>query len=383
MTFGIPTVRRSKAYYVIKTVKSLLDHMLPSEKNEIVIVLFVADQDEMFIQKVINDTKRNFPQEVSDGIIQVVLPDKSYYPNLNILPRMFGEKIERVKWRSKQCLDYSYLYYYSKNLAEYFVQLEDDIIAVDGFIGKMKEFIKKNENKKWSVLEFGARGFIGMTYKSENLESLSKFVRYFFWTMPVDMLFRVYNDVYLHKNSKDFQIKPPVFKHIGKFSSLKGQVRKLEDINGNDSNVIGRRRYQSPEGNPSAKIISTLTEFYLQNLLENPYGKSGIMWTKKPKGGDTIDILFLKQQDINRIVFASGTKENKDTFYKTILYVSNSKEGENCVNYRLVGQFEKDIVDHKFTSTQKSIWCVRLKLQAVKAARGTPDWIFLEEIAIL
>ena len=370
-------MKRNKAYYVINTVKSLLDHMLPSEKSEVVVVVFIADQDQMFIQKVIGDISRNFSQEVSDGIIQVIAPDKSYYPNLNNLPRMFGDKIERVKWRSKQSLDYSYLYYYSKNLAEYFVQLEDDIIAVDGFIGKMKEFIKKNENKKWSVLEFGKTGFIGMTYKSENLESLSKFVNFFFWIMPVDWLFRVYNDIYLHKNSNDFRIKPPVFKHIGKFSSLKGQIRKL------DVDVKGRRRFQSPKGNPSARITSTMNEFYFQNGVENPYGKTDIMWAEKPKNGDNIDILFSKEQNINRIVFASGTKEKKDKFYKTKLYVSNSKEGENCMNYQLVGEFEKDIVDHKFTSTQELVWCVRLELKEVTTVKGKPDWLFLEEIAIL
>ena len=128
--------------------------MLPSEKKEIVIVIFVADQDQTFIQKVIDDTNQNFKHEVLNGVIQVVVPDKKFYPNMNNLPRMFGDKTERVKWRSKQCLDYSYLYYYSRNLSEYFVQLEDDIIAVDGYIAKMKEFMKKNENKKWSVLEF-------------------------------------------------------------------------------------------------------------------------------------------------------------------------------------------------------------------------------------
>ena len=147
----------------MKTVKSLLDNMLPSEKKEVLIVIFVADQDPMFFQKVIKNTNENFPQEVSSGVIQVIVPDKQFYPNLDNLPRTYGDKIERVKWRSKQSLDYSYLYYYSRNLAEYFVQLEDDIIAVDGCIAKIKKFIKKNENKKWSVLEFGARGFIGMT----------------------------------------------------------------------------------------------------------------------------------------------------------------------------------------------------------------------------
>ena len=345
--------------------------MLPSEKEEVVIIIFIADQDEAFIEKVIKDTKQNFPQELSDGLVQVVVPDKNYYPpNLNNLPRLFGDKMERVKWRSKQCLDYSYLYYYSRNLAEYFVQLEDDIIAVDGYIVKMKGFIEKNQNKKWSVLELGARGFIGMTYKSKHLESLSRFVRFFFWTMPVDFLFRVYNDIYLHKNPNEYRISPPVFKHIGRFSSLKGQIRNLDDIKA------------STKGNSAAKLSTSLKDFYQKNEFENPYTKTGVMWATKPKNGDTIDIVFSNRQHVKRIVFASGI-DYKDVFYKTKLYVSSSKEEDSCVNYQLVGNFEEDIVDHSFTSNHESIWCVRLELDVVQKIKEFSDWIYIEEIAIL
>ena len=89
--------------------------MKPSERKDVIIVIFVADLNESFLKKIVQDVQEKFPNEVRSGIIQVVAPDKSYYPkNLDNLPRLFGDKQDRVRWRSKQCLDYSYLYYYCK-----------------------------------------------------------------------------------------------------------------------------------------------------------------------------------------------------------------------------------------------------------------------------
>ena len=41
--FGIPTVSRKKAYYVVKTIESLLQNMNEKEQNDAVIVVMVAD----------------------------------------------------------------------------------------------------------------------------------------------------------------------------------------------------------------------------------------------------------------------------------------------------------------------------------------------------
>ncbi|XP_066917633.1 alpha-1,3-mannosyl-glycoprotein 4-beta-N-acetylglucosaminyltransferase B-like [Clytia hemisphaerica] len=385
VVFGIPTVKRSKAYYVIQTVSSLLKHMKTSERKNVVIVIFVADLDDSFLRKVVKDVRDNFPVEVKDGIIQVVAPDKAYYPkNLDNLPRLFGDEQYRVRWRSKQCLDYSYLYYYCKDMAQYFVQLEDDIIAVDDYMGKMREFITKNEKLRWSVLEFGARGFIGMTYRGEHLESFAKFVRYFHWTMPVDLLFRVYNDIYLYKNPKNFRIKKPVFLHVGKFSSLDGQVRKLEDLQ--DIPIVGRRQFQSVKGNPVAEIESDLSGFYKSNKLENPYSSKGVMWATKPKDGDTLTIMFNSPQKIKRIFISSGMDgHKKDCFHETKLYISQMKGNANskCGKFELVKFYKEAIVDITFDEPKKNVRCVKLELTAVQKTKGIPNWLIIEEIAIL
>ncbi|XP_066917672.1 alpha-1,3-mannosyl-glycoprotein 4-beta-N-acetylglucosaminyltransferase B-like [Clytia hemisphaerica] len=385
VVFGIPTVKRSKAYYVIQTVSSLLKHMNILEKKNVVIVIFVADLDEGFLRKVVKDVRENFPGEVKNGIIQVVAPDKAYYPkNLDNLPRLFGDKQDRVRWRSKQCLDYSYLYYYCKDMAQYFVQLEDDVIAVDDFMQKMRQFITKNEKLRWSVLELGARGFIGMTYRGEHLESLAKFVRYFFWTMPVDLLFRVYNDIYLYENPKNFRIKKPVFLHVGKFSSLNGQVRKLEDLK--DIPIVGRRQFQSVKGNPVAEIESDLSGFYKSNVLENPYSSKGVMWATKPKDGDTLTIMFNSPQKIKSIFISSGMDgHEKDSFYETKLYISQmrGKANSKCGKFELVKFYKEAIIDITFDEPKENVRCVKLELTTVQKTKGISNWLIIEEIAIL
>ena len=359
--------------------------MKPSERKDVIIVIFVADLNESFLKKIVQDVQEKFPNEVRSGIIQVVAPDKSYYPkNLDNLPRLFGDKQDRVRWRSKQCLDYSYLYYYCKDMAQYFVQLEDDVIAIDDFMQKMRNFITKNEKRRWSVLEFGARGFIGMTYRGEHLESLAKFVRYFFWTMPVDLLFRVYNDIYLYKNPKTFRIKEPLFLHIGKFSSLDGQERKLEDLK--DVPLVGRRRFQSGKGNPEAVIQSDLSEFYQNNFLENPYSNKGVMWTTKPHDGDTLTITFNSPQKVKRIVISSGMAgHEKDSFYETKLYISKAKQFANskCENFDLVKFYKEPLVDFTFDQLKGNVRCIKLELSTVQKTKGIPNWLIIEEIAIL
>ena len=221
--FGIPTVQRKKAYYIIDTVESLIANMTTTQMNDILIIILITEPDNKeYLQQITSDVERNFPNAVDDGTLRVIVSNPSFYPNLDSLPRLYGDKPERVKWRSKQALDYAFLYYYAANSGEYFVQLEDDVIAVDNYFEKMKLHIDIYDGDKWSVLEFGARGFIGMTYRNRDLPVLAKFVRFFYWTMPVDWLFRAFNDIALYGNSKEFKLVPPLFKHVGMVSSLHG-----------------------------------------------------------------------------------------------------------------------------------------------------------------
>ena len=388
VVFGIPTVKRSHAYYLMDTLRSLMSRTSAAvkERKEILIVIFVADLRKDYLKQVTMDVNSEYEKEVQSGLIQVIVPNQSFYPNMFQLPQLYGDSQKRVYWRSKQSLDYSFLYYYCKDLGQYFVQLEDDILATNKYYERMRVFIKKNEHKEWSVLEFGSQGFIGMTYRTEHLKTLSKFIRFFFWTRPVDWLFRDYNQIYLNGNPSNFRIKPPVFLHAGKFSSLDGQVRKLEKGAKSAQKeqltyLQGQRRYQSKEGNPLAQITSNIDQVYGSNRLRNPYGPKGVFWAKAVHNNDNITIQFNEAQNISQIVFVSGPDRFKnDRFYNTRLLVSYTQPSiEGCGDFESLEAFGTRIVKHKIEDhIKRPIWCVRLMLEKVIEKR----WLMVEEIAI-
>lgn len=95
--------------------------------------------------------------------MDVISPPASYYPDLDNLRQTLGDPIERVRWRTKQNLDFAFLMMYAQPKGTFYVQLEDDILAKKNFVSIMKNFaLQKIANKEpWFVLEFCQLGFIG------------------------------------------------------------------------------------------------------------------------------------------------------------------------------------------------------------------------------
>lgn len=84
-----------------------------------------------------------------------------------------GDPLERVRWRSKQNLDFAFLMSYCQPKGTFYVQLEDDILAKPYYISEMKKFaLDKTANKEpWFVLDFCQLGFIGT--RPINLKNIS------------------------------------------------------------------------------------------------------------------------------------------------------------------------------------------------------------------
>lgn len=101
-----------------------------------------------------------------------------------------GDSIERVKWRTKQNLDFVFLMTYAQPKGTFYVQLEDDILAKHNFITTMKNYAIEITAKKqnWFVLDFCQLGFIGKMFKSAELPWAITFFQMFYNDKPVDWL---------------------------------------------------------------------------------------------------------------------------------------------------------------------------------------------------
>lgn len=163
IVLGVPTVKRDKQSYLLSTLDNMIRSMDEDEQNDTMIVVFIGETDTEYVQLVAKQIEVRFTTYVENGLIEVLSPPASYYPNMDKLRITLGDSPERVKWRSKQNLDYAFLMAYSQPKGTFYVQLEDDLLVKRNFITIMKKFAMNETQKKdpWFLLDFCQLGFIG------------------------------------------------------------------------------------------------------------------------------------------------------------------------------------------------------------------------------
>ncbi|XP_018572245.1 alpha-1,3-mannosyl-glycoprotein 4-beta-N-acetylglucosaminyltransferase B [Anoplophora glabripennis] len=355
VVMGVPTVKREKQSYLLDTLQNLIEGMTAEEANDSLIVVFVAETDLEYVLQVAKEIEMRFPIQVDSGLIEVVSPSPAYYPNFDKLRITLGDSPERVRWRSKQNLDFAFLMSYSQPKGTFYVQLEDDILARPSYVTEMKKFaIEKIARKEpWFVLDFCQLGFIGKMFKSAELPWLIQFFQMFYNDKPVDWLLDhlIYTKICNWEKNNDnckrdkakmwIHYKPSLFQHIGTHSSLKGKVQKLKD------KQFGKVALFFPHSNPEAEIVSGI-KHYKQYTLERAYLGETFFWGLLPQPGDQLVFKFATPITIKRFYFKSGNAEHpSDKFYNTtveVLPVESNQYG-NSLNvtsdgYIVVGKFD-------------------------------------------
>ena len=198
IVIGIPTIKREKTSYLLETIKSLLDAMNELEKSDALIVVMIAEIDDAaFVQKTIELITKAYKYEINSGLLDIIVPPVEFYPNLNQLSpdKVFNDSSERVRWRTKQNYDFSYLMTYAQKRGGYYLQLEDDVVSKSGFFTIVKQFIQSQKRNEWMMIEFSQLGFIGKLFKSRDLPMFVNFFLMFASDKPVDWLFESVFDV--------------------------------------------------------------------------------------------------------------------------------------------------------------------------------------------
>ncbi|XP_055379355.1 alpha-1,3-mannosyl-glycoprotein 4-beta-N-acetylglucosaminyltransferase B isoform X2 [Condylostylus longicornis] len=340
IVLGVPTVKRDKQSYLMSTLQNLISNMDETEQNETLIIVYIGETDMDYVSLTAKQIEVRFAPFVEQGLIEVISPSPSYYPNFDKLRITLNDPLERVKWRSKQNLDFSFLMAYAQPKGTFYVQLEDDILAKKGFISIMKKFaIEKTSNKKtpWMVLDFCQLGFIGKMFKSAELHWLITFFQMFYNDKPVDWLLESLIDTKVcnvekdHKHCKQekakywLHIKPSLFQHIGTTSSLKGKVQKLKD------KQFGKIPSYYPHDNPPA-ILKTGIAPYKNFHLKRAYKGETYFWGLLPQPGDLVEFIFNHPINLKSYLFRSGNVEHpSDRFYNTTVEILPDSLNENSL----------------------------------------------------
>ncbi|XP_078583872.1 alpha-1,6-mannosyl-glycoprotein 4-beta-N-acetylglucosaminyltransferase-like [Branchiostoma floridae x Branchiostoma japonicum] len=383
LTIGIPTVKRDKdSLYLGTTIDSLIENTAEADRRQVIIVIFLADFDSYYNKMLSQELYKNYSRHLEDGFMQVVQAPISFYPQLEGLKQNFNDSQDRVKWRSKQCVDYAFLFSYCRDLSEFYLQLEDDVVSSENYLTTIRDYIN-GQTSAWSMLEFSELGFIGKLLRSSDLQRLADFLLLFYEEMPNDFLIRHFLKLLPHRET--FVRRPSLFQHIGKHSSLIGKEQNLVDA----FYVASLKRRYNDSNNPPAVVSTDMSAFgeYKPQLAYS--SEPGYFWVEAPKVGQAFFVLFEKRAALSRIVVETGSEEHpKDILEQGTLEVStkllppavnqSADATPNCADYTKIGNF----LNGRFEMSTQGGEPVPVKCLKVTVTGDQKMWILVREIAV-
>ncbi|XP_033751922.1 alpha-1,6-mannosyl-glycoprotein 4-beta-N-acetylglucosaminyltransferase-like isoform X2 [Pecten maximus] len=384
LTIGIPSVHRDGVDYLEDTLNSLVKSTQVKERKEVIILIFLADQHHDVVTNRAKKLYDSYKEHVDSGFIQIAHPDHQYYPDFSKLDRNFNDSATRVAWRSKQNIDYAYMFLYSKNLSQYYMQLEDDVLTAKSYLSQVKRFVKSRPPKiKWFCIQFSHLGFIGKMFQAADLQSIGEFLLMFYSEQPGDLLINYMKRI--KTQFKDILMKPSLFQHRGVISSLKDKKQFLVDKSFRDRTGNDRKKFY--QKNPPADIFTSI-EVYDNLKPEFAYDLSNkYFWGLSPNLGDYYRISFHKPVNISRVYVHSGYPKNpKDILYNAALKISRVNNSshvtqEACDNREMFGTFTRtgdfDTKAQNITMPIYNVGCISIEL-----TKAQKEWLIIREISI-
>lgn len=303
-------------------------------------------------------------------IEQIVYVTRRSHPGLK---RNFNDAPERVAFRSKQNLDYSFLIQFCAGLSQYYLQLEDDVSASKSFLSKIRAHIAEQEAKRvnWVMLEFSTLGYIGKLYKSVHLALLSRFLFLFYQEMPCDWLMPLFRTVMTQKDA--IYLKPSLFQHIGTFSSFGGTYNHLKDKDFEEGFY----------NNPLATVYSDMS-IYKRHLPKLAWeAGDGFFWGQSPKKGNYLTVVFSAPTLLTGIVIETGSG-GKDILESAQVEIGQhtikTDNGEgSCEEFQSVGglvngRFEIENLEKTHSSASS---CLRILV-----TNEQDEWVVISKIRV-
>ncbi|NXN17105.1 MGT4C acetylglucosaminyltransferase, partial [Indicator maculatus] len=375
LTIGLSSVKRKKGNYLLETIKSIFEQSSYEELKEIAVVVQLADFDAAWCAGMAQGIAQRFAHHIIAGRLLVIHVPEEHYPALEGLKRNYNDPAERVKFRSKQNVDYAFLLNFCANLSDYYVMLEDDVRCARNFLTAVKKVIASREGSYWVTLEFSKLGYIGKLYHSHDLPRLAHFLLMFYQEMPCDWLLIHFRGLLAQKEVIRF--KPSLFQHMGYYSSYKGAENKLKDDD------FEEESFDLPD-NPPARLHTNINVFEHYEASRAYSAGDEYFWGKAPATGDFYGVVFEKPTRISRIKVVTGTEDRQnDILHHGALEVGEklvgSKKGRQCSTYLRLGEFsggrfEVTEVEHKVLF---EVSCMRILV-----TKSQKEWLIIRSISI-
>ena len=379
LAIGIASVARpSGTSYLLQTTQSLLNNTSERDKNNIQIVIFLADLHETPKSTMREELSRTFGKYIKQGLLTVIETYPEYYPELNNIKEKFHDSASRRMWRSKENVDNAFVMCYCKDFSRYYIHLEDDVKSSPSFLPKLEDLINEQPSTHWPMLDVAVKGSIAKMFQSHDLENAAAFFYLMYDEMPLDWLM----DHWRRIKDKESYNKPlaSLFEHTGVKSTL-----AEKGPHGSDAlePFFDAYDHKYKGHNPPATVTSSISSF--QGKPQDAYNKGGgYFWAGSSQKDDYILITFHKPTSVQKVFVDTGSHSaSSDLLHFGILQASfeSTEEGEmsdganSCGNFHTIGSFDDGRAEIPCDESKK-LTC----LQIVLTQNHEP--IFLREIDV-
>ncbi|XP_009070638.1 PREDICTED: alpha-1,3-mannosyl-glycoprotein 4-beta-N-acetylglucosaminyltransferase C-like [Acanthisitta chloris] len=373
LAVGLSSVRRPRGYYLSATLQSLFSQSTEEELQEMVVVVHLADEDPSWNVRVAVNIAQKFSRHILLGQLLLIHAPHELYPTLEGLKRNYNDPEARVKFRSKQNVDYAFLLAFAANLSSYYLMIEDDVWCAKSFLTAIRKALDSQQGSNWATLEFSKLGYIGKLYRSSDLPRLARFLLLFYQEMPCDWLLVHFRLLLTQKDVIRF--KPSLFQHMGLYSSFQGTVNRLEDDD------FQADAFDLPD-NPPASLYTSMSVFENYEPLKAYSSAEGYFWGKSPAAGSTFSIVFQQPARVSRVRVRTGSDERRgDILRSGVLELGRHRQadGRDCTAYITVGTFEKGTLEQRGLERgiPSPVECVRIRV-----TQGQSEWLIIRSIDI-
>jgi hypothetical protein len=262
---------------------------------------------------------------------------------------------------------------YCSYVSQYYLHLEDDVIASPQFLSKIADFIN-SQKSEWISLNVALLGYIGKLYPVRELQNLASYLRLFFDEMPVDWLEPRWKK-YRGQDPRETKCRAAsLFQHIGLVSSFR--PKESQRPNTLKEKYFDRFDQKYAGMNPPAEISSDLTPIHGKPLDAYTKGDGHYHGRFASAGNKMYNVYLKRERKLKRIVVETGANfAERDAIVSATLEVSEVvvKTGR-CSDFESVGEFRFGRVD--VTLNGRKARCVRINI--VYQGR----WIYFREIDI-
>ncbi|XP_063062341.1 alpha-1,3-mannosyl-glycoprotein 4-beta-N-acetylglucosaminyltransferase C [Engraulis encrasicolus] len=377
LTIGLSSVKRRRGNYLAETIRSIFEQSSFEELAELLVVVHLAEADLAWCEALVNEISRRFAHHIIAGRLLIIHAPEEFYPPLDGLKRNYNDPDDRVRFRSKQNVDYAFLLNFCSNLSTYYMMLEDDVRCSKNFLSALKKVISSREGSYWVTLEFSKLGYIGKLYHSRDLPRLAAFLLMFYQEMPCDWLLIHFRGLLAQR--EPIRFKPSLFQHMGYYSSYRGAENKLKDDDFEEDAL------DNLPDNPPATTTTNINVFEGYVAAKAYSSVDEYFWGKAPSTGDVFIVTLHQPAKISRIRVATGTDERRDDVLRHGALevgekaVGTKKGGRQCSAYVTLAEFKDGSVEVADVDRKISfdVECVRIVVTA-----GQKDWLIIRSISL-